>query len=275
MKIRTYAPIEELKPYVRMLWVLNVDEQVHDTDLKRIPTSGNPKIIIPVQAESLVLKMGQQVIFPEAYNGIVVGQQISPAIVDCPKNTKAFGIELCPIRAYRLLGHTMPDFTNCMTSVEAVFGNSYRPLSEEIYDCNSDDEILKVLQKCLLKLLHNYKKENSIVEYVAESILKHNGHVSISELCKKTGYTQRHVDNMFKQDIGISPKVYANITRFNLFYKRLSEFKNIGDLKNDLYEFYSDQTHFIREFKKFSGGSPMQILNQRNSIGKLFLPIYS
>jgi len=127
----------------------------------------------------------------------------------------------------------------------------------------------------LLKLLHNYKKENSIVEYVAESILKHNGHVSISELCKKTGYTQRHVDNMFKQDIGISPKVYANITRFNLFYKRLSEFKNIGDLKNDLYEFYSDQTHFIREFKKFSGGSPMQILNQRNSIGKLFLPIYS
>lgn len=275
MNIKTYAPIEELKPYVRMLWVMNVDKQAHDTDLKTIPTSGNPKIIIPVQTESLVLSMGQQVLFLEKYKSIIVGQQISPAIVDCSQNTKAFGIELCPIRAYRLLGHTMTDFTNCMTSIDVVFGNLYRQLSQEIYDSTCDDEILAVLQKYLLKLLHKSYTQSLIVEYVAESILKHNGQLSIIELSKKTGYTQRYIDKIFKRDIGISPKVFANITRFNLFYKKIYAFNSIDELKDDLYEFYYDQAHFIREFRKFSGSSPTQILKQHNSIGELFLSIYS
>lgn len=107
MKTGTYAPIEEMKPYVRMFWVLNVDEQVHHVSLKRIPTTGNPKIVVSVHAEPLVLKMAKPLIFPQRYNGIDEGQQISTTIVDCPKNARAIGVELCPIRKYRMLGHAM------------------------------------------------------------------------------------------------------------------------------------------------------------------------
>jgi methylphosphotriester-DNA--protein-cysteine methyltransferase len=81
-------------------------------------------------------------------------------------------------------------------------------------------------------------------------------------------YSKRHLDRKFQSYAGISPKELACILRFQVFYK-LGWQVNFNDLAQ-LYEYYYDQSHFIKEFKKFTGNSPMTYFRKNGHFAEVF-----
>ena len=90
------------------------------------------------------------------------------------------------------------------------------------------------------------------------------GLTTIKQLEKKTGYSKRYLDMLFKNHLGISPKKLATIQRFQHFYKHF-EGDNI-----DIYDLYYDQSHFINEFKRYTGLTPHQYSKMNNDFGRHF-----
>nr|ELA7361934.1 helix-turn-helix transcriptional regulator [Elizabethkingia anophelis] len=72
------------------------------------------------------------------------------------------------------------------------------------------------------------------------------------------------LERYFKQHIGISPNLYTRINRFQLALEniRQTQFDKLTDIAYQCN--YYDQSHFIREFKEFSGTSPKRFLRQAN-----------
>ena len=93
--------------------------------------------------------------------------------------------------------------------------------------------------------------------------------MAIKELERKTGYSRRYLDLLFGEHVGLSPKALAEIFRFQRFYRKCAKGLCYDVLKQELYDYYYDQAHFTKEFKRMTGYSPQKFtLEISNEFGR-------
>jgi AraC-type DNA-binding domain-containing proteins len=91
-----------------------------------------------------------------------------------------------------------------------------------------------------------------------ELIYESNGAVSIAELSERVFWNSRQINRYFNQRFGLSLKSYCNILRFRSSLDHIAQGKLFPE------EHFFDQTHFIKEIKKFSGVVPKELLKNKN-----------
>ena len=80
--------------------------------------------------------------------------------------------------------------------------------------------------------------------------------LSIGRMNEKIGYSQKHFTEMFRRNIGVTPKSYLKIMRFQKAIRTIDAADNVEwDMIAQDCGFY-DQAHFINDFKHFSGFTP-------------------
>ncbi len=80
------------------------------------------------------------------------------------------------------------------------------------------------------------------------------------------GYSQKHFIDMFKRQVGIAPKAYLRIIRFQKAINEIEERKEVNwSIISQDCGFY-DQAHFINDFKFFSGFTPEEYVHRKNDI---------
>ena len=83
------------------------------------------------------------------------------------------------------------------------------------------------------------------------------GNISIQMLSRETGYSEAYIRRIFKQIHGISPKEFERFIRFQAFLQEISDSpKERGSEEIALNCGYYDQSHMMKDFKKFSGMTP-------------------
>jgi len=103
-------------------------------------------------------------------------------------------------------------------------------------------------------------------------ITKNRGAITIQQLVKYTGYTERHVERAFNESIGLSPKKFGSIVKLHHFLKLLRCKSKNDTMTGISYESgYSDQPHLIKEFKKYTGITPKEYLNKTNRLAVNFM----
>lgn len=82
---------------------------------------------------------------------------------------------------------------------------------------------------------------------------------NVIEIAKKMGYNERHLYRVFKMNFGVSPKVLLNILRLHLCLTLILE-ENMNLVDIALFCGFYDQSHLIREIKRYTGFSPLKII---------------
>lgn len=104
------------------------------------------------------------------------------------------------------------------------------------------------------------------IEYTLLRIVNQPHVISFQCVCEQIGYSQKHFINLFKEQVGVLPKQYLKIMRFQ---KAIVEIEN-----RDIIHWsdfapehgYYDQSHFINEFKSFSGFTPGEYINRKTDL---------
>ena len=91
-----------------------------------------------------------------------------------------------------------------------------------------------------------------------ELIYASNGEMSVKELSEKVYWSSRQINRYFNQQFGLSLKAYCNILRFRKSLEHIAQGKLFPELN------FTDQTHFIKEIKKFSGVVPKELSKNKN-----------
>ncbi len=91
-----------------------------------------------------------------------------------------------------------------------------------------------------------------------ELIYQRKGAISVAELSEHIFWNSRQINRYFNQQFGLSLKSYCNILRFRSSLNHIAKGKLFPE------EHFFDQTHFIKEIKKFSGVVPKELLKNKN-----------
>lgn len=85
-----------------------------------------------------------------------------------------------------------------------------------------------------------------------------HGSLKIKEYAEICCWTSRQINRYFSEWFGLSLKEYCNILRFRASLHHVKEGKFFPEQN------YSDQSHFIREVKKFTGVTPKELFKRQN-----------
>ena len=267
MILKIFSPCKMLQPYIGRIWVFESKFGIPDNDLKIIAPNGKIKLIIQYR-NNLKSTMGNMIKNSPENSLTIIGQSTIPAVIESEKDVGTIGIEFKPFSVYKFFNFSLNEIANQVYNVCDVMGYGGYEIQQRLMEAVTVEEKIKIIENILINQLYSFEKNNHIFEIAVKKIISSNGLMRIDELCNILGYTKRHIDRIFTELLGISPKEFTCITRFQAFYRNFHSNKDFNI--TDLYDSYYDQSHFIKEFNKFTGYSPGEYLKKRNNFGELF-----
>jgi AraC-like DNA-binding protein len=270
MLLRAAEKIPQLAPYLSSCWIFESDFG-HPISMSRVITpNGRLKIVLPFDNDLFAVS---SILQQRHMQGKIqfIGNADQPYIISTEARCSGTLIlELTPQGASRLAPFNINEITNHIVLFTDVYGSAGKRLEQELLEINDPIEKAFRLQTFLVGFLNCAPSQMNIIDYSVNAILQTQGCLKIKTLEKKTGYTKRYLDMLFKKHIGISPKTLCSITRFQYFHSLWAKNPSPGFYGNEIYSFYHDQSHFIREFKRFSGYTPEQYAVTDNELGRIF-----
>jgi len=258
MNVSFTKPQEQLAPYVASFWVFDSSAGVPITDSRIIVPDGRAKILIPYK-NSLSVDIDGSTTYTKEHEIFLTGIQTNPrTICSSITDTGTIGVELTPKGLYHFFDLSMHEITDRLYSFEHLFGIRGVSLQNRIADIESPGGKIAFLQNALMELLQRNPKYYALLDYTIDLITQSHGRIRIQELAAQTGYSKRYLDMLFKERVGLSPKSLASILRFQFYYQSWTQ-KIASALSSDgLSSGYYNQSHSIKEFKRFTGYSPQK-----------------
>jgi AraC-like DNA-binding protein len=206
--------------------------------------------------------------FTQAENKLsLTGLIDSPVILDSHEDaqTGTIIIEFNPLGAYRFFHLSYADVKNQIVELTDLIGNCAEELQSQLAEANLITEKLQLLQNFLIKQLEKTEAD-LIYDYCINRILGTDGLLTVAQLEKETGYSSRWLHRKFSEHLGTGPKNLSEIIRFKQFYHAYSTGADWHSLKEHIYRYYHDQSHFIRAYKRFTGATPTDLQKSTNEL---------
>ena len=172
------------------------------------------------------------------------------------------GVHFKPGGAFPFLGLPAGELADTHVDLETLWGPSAGRLREHLCEARTSAERFQLLQEALLSRLCHGVEQHYAVSAALEMFVKHQAGPRVREAAKYLSLSQRRFIEVFKAEVGMTPKLFSRIQRFQQTRAFIHHNPSINwaDLAVDLG--YFDQSHFIREFLEFSGISPTDYINR-------------
>jgi AraC-like DNA-binding protein len=239
-----------LTHYVRNIWVAeNRDFENADHSLKFF-ADGCPGLMFH-QSESPMF-LGDK----KLSNLLLYGQTVKPIEIRAKGSYKLIVFILHPYVLHILFGIQANDLTDTCLDMSEFSDFSKDMLRTLLQSHNTDDQIR--MMECFLHEQTNAENRDQLIENAAAFIMDSNGVNSMRELQEKWKVSERTFERRFSKHVGISPKLFSKICRFDSSVKQL-ELGVYDKLSDIAYENgYADQSHFVRTFKEFTNETPSE-----------------
>jgi len=232
------------------------------------PTSSVRKRILPNGTVELLVNFGEpyrtiEGAGPELLvTAWLAGLQSGPIVGEQPLRQDVMGVRLLPAGAYALLARPMREISELVVDLEDLVGRAASELVERCYDAASIEERLRRAADWVAERVTKARGIDPAIAWAARRIELTGGSVSIAELREQMGLSKTRLAKAFREQIGLTPKLYARVVRF----RRATAMLQKGTeplIEVALAAGYYDQPHMNAEFRELSGLAPREFLAAR------------
>ncbi len=189
----------------------------------------------------------------------VCGTTLEARSISFKQNNRYFGIRFVPGSFPDFIDTTASEVIDKQCNIVDVVKNA-DTLVEQVVSAKDFSEQVLAVKNFLGKKVA--RKPTQLTSQIVAKICQHKGNIQVKDLEKFSGYTARTLERQFKADIGLTPKGFSRAIRCQSAIYDINHRNNIGfsDLACDLG--FTDQSHFLREFKKLVSTTPLEYQNQ-------------
>ena len=186
----------------------------------------------------------------EPFKISLIGLETIPEQQNIPANTLAFKITFKPLGVEYLLQTSITDILNSGKVLPKDFWNV---TNDDLKDFDSFyTKINQKLKELLPAKIDERKRQ--LFKLVYES----NGEIKVQELSEAISWSSREINRYFNKQFGLSLNAFCKILRFKASLEHIAKGRLFPELN------FTDQNHFIKEIKKFSGVVPSELLKNKN-----------
>jgi AraC-like DNA-binding protein len=184
---------------------------------------------------------------------VIGGPRSKFYVRDIARPTITIGAQLDPLAARFVFGMPAGELSDCHTRLDDVWGPSVDSLRSQIIEARSLELRLQVLEEALLTRLRDARRVHPAV---AHALHRLSSAGKVRDVVRETGYSQRRFIALFREEVGLTPKVFCRVLRFQEILRQFRTHPTATWSELAYEAGYSDQAHFNREFREFTGVTP-------------------
>ena len=258
---KTIGPSPSLQEYVRSYTLLHLKLD----PIQHVPAKHRP----PKPEQGIVFYIKGQAHLQNLVSGV---EQVPPAVALFSHQTDKRGYQISseflmftvflrPGVLHRLIGVPALDLKQDYHDAELFFGTEVRDLMEQLSAATSYSFMVSIIEHFLLARFRRLKM-GSTVDEVADYLLADPSSFSLDAIARQACFSTKQFYRKFVERIGISPKLFSRMARFNHAYQHKIAQPN-ASWSSIAQEFgYTDYHHLEKEFKEFSGLTPNEWIRQ-------------
>jgi AraC-like DNA-binding protein len=155
----------------------------------------------------------------------------------------------------RITGIPFSEFTNRDLDAETVFSTEIKKVNDRLSSTECYSEMILIIENFFTDLVKQSKKEFLAVDNVLTLVTQEHDH-SIDWLARNAYLSPRQLERKFDQRIGISPKTFLRISRFNQSYWMHLKNPKLSWFQIAMSCGYTDYQHLVKEDKDFASTNP-------------------
>lgn len=267
MIFRAYQPIFPLNQFIENF--IYFDEISAPHNLDRFLPDGNTEIIIDLTEKSQSIYDNQTLqeiqVCRQAW---VSGVRTRPITIPSGDGSRMLVVAFKKGKAFPFYPFPLGELTDIVANADQVFGRKFYDLREQLLATQSIDRMFELVEDFLLQQAGDAICEdiaNRCIDYALSSIISKPTLRRIQQLSDEIGYSQKHFIELFRGQVGVSPKQYLKIMRFQKAILAIETNASIQWNRIALESGFYDQAHLIHDFKLFSGFTPSEYIKRKSS----------
>lgn len=265
-----HAPRPPVSEFVEYLWLVS-DAPSHDQE--RVLPAGTLELVLNLHEDEI--RIYDDAGGCRSFSGTVIsGAYGRPFVIDTREHAMTMGVHFRPGGAFPFTLAPPGELGDAHVDVEVLWGAAaVEELRERLASALTHRERFQILERALALRAVEAREARPVVQFALRALARPDA--SVRELVASTGLSHRHFTNVFRDEVGMTPKLFARIRRFQRAIALASERSrpNFAALAAECG--YGDQGHLIRDFAAFARATPAHYFKQPHQAVKdhhLLLP---
>jgi AraC-like DNA-binding protein len=262
MLFSSHIPGPPIAEFVERFWMCS-DNPLHSRE--RILPSGTVELVINLKDDEIRIYDPSHLDSYKRFPGsIISGTYTSAFVIDPLQHSSMIGVHFKPGGAFRFLGSVVSELTNTHISLEVVWGRYAHELRERLCVAPTSKQRFTILEKSLTSRLLAKSEHHPAVPIALDLLDNSEAVQTVRGVAQRVGLSQRRFIQVFTEQVGLTPKTFSRVLRFQKVRMLASRTAKPDWLNVALDCAYFDQSHMIRDFLQFAGMKPSDYLRLRS-----------
>jgi AraC-like DNA-binding protein len=250
MAFHQFTPGPPLSEFVDSLWISEGHVQPHARE--RLLPTGTMELVFTADADGRVASW-------------VVGARSECLVLDTSRPFDVIAVHFRPGGGFPFFGVPSCELRDRSVTLDLVWGASAANVRDRLRESETPEQRFRILEQTLLDRARGRFDRHPGVHYALALFDRSNGARPVGDVVQRIGISPRRFVDVFRSEVGLSPKLFCRIRRFNEALRRIEQLTDVDWVDVALSCGYFDQAHFNHDFRAFSGLTPSSYLRHRTS----------
>ncbi len=261
MMHRLYIPPAPLASLIRCFWCWEGASTPQPHARERLLPNGEASIVFNLRDEEMRLyDAADPSRFVSCGLAGLTGARTECFAIDTASEDRVVGIQFQPGGTYPFFREPAWEVANRSMSLEELWRGRASEIREQLLASLSADAMFAVLERALMAQLVRGLELHPAIEFARGHICRAPQVATVSGVMESIGLSQRRFIELFREQVGLTPKAFCRVRRFQRVLEAVHRRKSVDWARVALDGGYYDQAHFIHDFQGFSGLTPAAYL---------------